>query len=142
MKNLFKNFKNIALATTLMLSFNLWAEVSIVVHPSNTSSLTEKDVSRIFLGKIKSFDNGSEVVPVSLQEGDPSRAEFNEKLLGRSDSQLKAYWSKLVFTGKGTPPKEVSDNSKIIELISKNPSMIGYIDSSAVTGDVKVVLTF
>jgi hypothetical protein len=59
--------------------------------------------------------------------------------LGRSSSQVSAYWSKLVFTGKGIPPKEVADDAAVVDLVSKNPSVIGYIDKASVTDAVKVV---
>jgi hypothetical protein len=60
-------------------------------------------------------------------------------VLGRSTSQISAYWSKQVFTGKGIPPKEVQDDSAVISLISNNKDAIGYVDKTAVTGAVKVV---
>lgn len=139
MKNL---LKTIAVVGTMALSFSSFAEVSVVVHPSNTSSISDKDVSRIYLGKMKSFNGGGEVVPISQETGAPSRSDFNTKLLRKSNSQLKAYWSKLVFTGKNTPPKEVIDDAAVLKLVSENPSMIGYVDSASVTADVKVVHTF
>jgi hypothetical protein len=67
---------------------------------------------------------------------------FNEKILNKTSSQMKAYWSKLVFTGKGTPPKELLSDKEVIDLVSKNPNMIGYIQKESVTAAVKVVATF
>ena len=118
------------------------AEVAVVVHPANANTLDTTAISRIFLGKMKEFPDGSQAVPVTqLSESAPT-AEFNDKVLSKSASQLKAYWSKLVFTGKGTPPKEVESDAAIIDLVSSNPNIIGYVDSSAVTGSVKVIATF
>ena len=85
---------------------------------------------------------GGQAIPINLSSNSPSTNEFNEKALNKSNSQLKAYWSKLVFTGKGTPPKEVDSDAEMLSLISNNPSFIGYIDSSAVTDAVKVVAKF
>lgn len=139
MKNV---FKKLIVAATLAVSFSSFAEVSVVVHPSNASSIDKEAVSRIFLGRMKSFDGGGEAVPLAQSEGSPARTEFNDKVIGKSDSQLKAYWSKLVFTGKGTPPKEVVSDAEIIKLVSENPAMIAYVDSGSVNSSVKVVLTF
>jgi ABC-type phosphate transport system substrate-binding protein len=75
-------------------------------------------------------------------EGLVFRGDFEKKVLNKSASQIKAYWSKLVFTGKGTPPKEVSSDAEVINLIKSNPNLIGYVDESSVTGDVKVIATF
>ena len=67
---------------------------------------------------------------------------FYAKALEKSDSQLKAYWSKLIFTGKGTKPDSVKNDVAVIELVSKNPNIIGYIDSASVGPGVKVVAKF
>jgi ABC-type phosphate transport system substrate-binding protein len=48
----------------------------------------------------------------------------------------------LIFTGKGTPPKQSGSDADVKALIAKNPNMIGYIDASAVDGSVKVVHKF
>lgn len=118
------------------------AAVSVIVHPSNNAKMENSEVSRMFLGKMKSFPGGGAVVPINLAEGSEPRKEFEKAALKKSSSQIKAYWSKLVFTGKGTPPKEVANEAEMIDLIKSNPSLIGYVSSGSVTGDVKVIATF
>ena len=81
-------------------------------------------------------------MPINLSSGNAIRSAFDQAALGKSTNQTKAYWSKLVFSGKGNPPKEVDSEAEVIELVSKNPSLIGYVDSGSVTADVKVVATF
>jgi ABC-type phosphate transport system substrate-binding protein len=71
-----------------------------------------------------------------------AKETFDSAVLSKSASQLKAYWSKKMFTGKGIPPKEVSSNDDMLKLISSNPSMIGYIDSTLVNDTVKVIAEF
>jgi ABC-type phosphate transport system substrate-binding protein len=125
-----------------ILSFSVitMAEVAVVVSPaSGITSLTEDDVSRIFLGKSKSFPNGAAAVPVNQDEGAPARDKFNEAVCKKNASQYKAYWSQLVFTGKGTPPKDAGNDGAVKALIAANPNMIGYIDAGAVDASVKVV---
>lgn len=139
MKNI---FKKLTVVTALAISFSSFAEVSVVVHPSNSASIDKEAVSRIFLGRMKDFNGSGEAVPIAQEEDSPARSEFNNKIIGKSDSQLKSYWSKLVFTGKGTPPKKVVGDKEVIKLVSENPAMIGYVDSGSVDSSVKVVLTF
>mgnify|MGYP000604420086 CR=1 FL=1 len=139
MKNI---FKNLTIVAALAISCSSFAEVSVIVHPSNSASIDKDAVSRIFLGRIKDFNGGGDAVPISQEDGSPVRAEFNSHIIRKSDSQLKSYWSKLVFTGKGTPPKKVVSDKEVINLISKNPAMIGYVNSESVDPSVKVVLTF
>ncbi len=118
------------------------ANVSIIVHPSNDSSFDKASIKKIFLGKSKRFSNGKTAILISADHSDPATSEFNSKVIGKSSSQIKAYWSKILFTGKGTPPQEMSSNGEIINAISSNPDAIGFISADAVSDSVKVVATF
>ena len=133
--------KKVTLALMLALCSSNVMAVNVIVHPSNDSSLDKNAVSRIFLGKAKSFPNGTSVVPIDQAEGSPATSEFNDKVLSRSASQLKAYWSKLVFTGKGTPPEKIEGDAAVIAKVASTPGAIGYISGDA-SGDVKVVASF
>lgn len=136
-----KNYVRVFWAVfTLGLAGFAWAEVVVIVHPSaGFDSLSEEDVSRLFLGKSKNFPSGALAVPVNQDEGKFARETFNQIICNKNSSQYKAYWSRLVFTGKGTPPSDAGDDSAVKALISANPNMIGYIDASAVDATVKVV---
>lgn len=132
--------KSVFAALLLAMSGGVWAEVAVVVHPSaGFDSLTEDDISRLFLGKSKSFPSGESAVPINQNEGEATRDKFNDAVVKKNASQLKAYWSQLVFTGKGTPPKDVGASADVKKLVAANPNMIGYIDGGAVDGSVKVV---
>lgn len=126
----------------LLTSCASWSEIVVVVHSGNNNVMTEDNISRIFLGKTKSFPDGTEAIPVDQAAGAVNRSTFVSTVLKKNDRQLKAYWSQLLFTGKGTPPKEVGSGAEVKKLIAQNPSMIGYIDSVDVDASVKVVFTF
>lgn len=132
--------KTVLLIAGLVLSPLAQAEVAVIVHPSNASTLDADAVSKLFLGREKSFPGGAAAVPLALSDDAAATAEFNDKILKKPSSQLKAYWSKLIFTGKGTPPKEIASDAEMVKLISSNPNMIGFVDAKAVDGSVKVVL--
>lgn len=134
--------KNLLIISSLLFSQLAFAEVAVIVHPSNNNQLDEATISKIFLGREKSFADGQSVVPLALADGAPASAAFNDAVLKKSSSQLKAYWSKLVFTGKGTPPKEIGSDEEMLKLVSTNPSVIGYVDASKVDASVKVALKF
>lgn len=114
--------------------------VVIVSADSPVESLSKDDVSDIFLAKKSSFPGGDTAVPVDQTENSADRDSFHELVTGMSGRQLKSYWSRLVFSGKGEPPEEV-ENAEIVSLIAGNPNRIGYVDSSRVTDSVKVVFT-
>lgn len=113
------------------------AQIAVVVSAkNNTGALTQEQVADIFQGV-----GGTSLVPVDQSEGAPVRTTFYQKVTGKSQAQLKSYWSKLIFTGKGNPPRQVGDNSGVKRALSENPNAIGYIDRSALDGSVKEVLT-
>ncbi|GIU37252.1 type 2 periplasmic-binding domain-containing protein [Shewanella colwelliana] len=125
-----------------LMSLQAFAGIAVIVHPDNASSLDKKAISNIYLGKTKSFPGGGQAVPINLDSGLPMREDFDANVLGKSSSQLKSYWSQKVFTGKGTPPKEMANDDEVIKLVSSNPNIIGYIDSSKVNDSVKVAAEF
>ena len=120
----------------------VFAAVVVIAHPDNgDQSLSAAQVKRIFLGKSKCFPNGEIAVPINQQEQQQSRIDFDASLLKKSASQLKAYWSKLIFTGKGTPPIDVGGDDDVRQLVADNPNIVGYIDAAKVDDSVKVIFT-
>jgi len=118
------------------------ADVVVVVSAkSAATALTEEQASDIFLGKANTLPGGGQAVPVDQPDGSPARELFYSKAVGKSAAQLKAYWSKQIFSGKGQPPKEAGDNAAVKSLVAGNPNIVGYIDKSAVDATVKVLLT-
>jgi len=115
------------------------AEVEIIVHPSNATSLDKDSIQRIYLGKTRAFPGGGEAVPITLPSADAATEDFTSNVLSRTPQQLKAYWAKMVFTGKGTPPREVANAEEMKKLISSNPSLIGFIPAGSADASVKVV---
>lgn len=117
------------------------ADVAVIVHPSNKNTFAPADVESIFMLKKSTFADGSKASVFYLGGDENTRNAFNEKALGKSSSQLKAYWSKLVFTGKGTPPPELPTAADAVAKVAADPSAVAYVDKSAVTPAVKVVLS-
>ena len=57
-----------------------------------------------------------------------------------SPALLKAYGSKLLFTGRGQPPREVAGSAAVKKLVAETPGLIGYIERSALDATVRPVL--
>lgn len=131
-----------ALLISLGFSSLAFAEVAVVVNSGNGAAVSDSEISRIFLGKLKKFSGGESVKPVNSKMGGDARVEFEKKVLKKSSSQVKAYWSKLVFSGKGKPPKELGSDADIIKYVAENPGAIGYVDAASVDASVKVLKKF
>lgn len=126
----------LVLCLTSSLAF---AEVAVIVHPANANQISDDDIKRIFLGKNKKFANGDSINAINLKSGDATRTEFERKALGKSSSQVKAYWSKLIFSGKAKPLKELASDGDVLSMVSSTPNAIAYIDASKVDASVKVL---
>lgn len=121
---------------------SLLADVVVIVHPDNTSTFDEKTIKKIFLGKTKAFNNGRVAILLSPKSESPARHSFNKLALGKTEGQVNAYWSKMMFTGKGVPPQEMGSANEIISAVAANRDAISFIDASAATGAVKIVATY
>ena len=132
--------KTITFCCTLCSSAVL-ADVAVIVNPTHSADISVEDIKGLYSGRQKNFADGKAALVLSLEDGDPTRSEFNNDALGKTDAQMKAYWSKLLFTGKGTPPNEVSP-AEMLQVVASNPNTIGFVDAASVTGDVKVIATF
>jgi ABC-type phosphate transport system substrate-binding protein len=123
-------------AAILAASVPAFAEVVVVVNPKALDATMTKDqVAQFFLGK------SSAMTPIDQPDDAPVRAEFYKKVTDKEASQAKALWSKLVFTGKATMPKEVANSAAVKSAVASNPKAIGYMEKSAVDASVKVVYT-
>lgn len=117
------------------------AELAVIAHPSNPeAALTQDQIKVIYLGKKKKFPAGGAVEPVDQTEASPARTAFYAKVIGKDESQLKAYWSKLIFSGKGTPPMAVGADAEVKDWVAKHPNGLGYIDAGKLDDSVKVLM--
>ena len=118
------------------------AEVAVVVSAkSGATTLSADQVSDIFLGKANALPGAGQAVPIDQSDSSGVREEFYQKATSKNAAQVKAYWAKQIFSGKGQPPKEVGDSAAVKTLLASNPNMIGYIDKGSVDASVKVLLT-
>jgi ABC-type phosphate transport system substrate-binding protein len=115
--------------------------VVVVSDKSDVTSLSKNQLADIFLGKAARYPNGRLAVPIDQSEGAAARDEFYARFIGKSAAQLKAHWSKIIFTGRGQPPRATSNSSDTKRLLRENPNAISYIEQSEVDATVRVVRT-
>jgi ABC-type phosphate transport system substrate-binding protein len=117
------------------------AELVVIVSArSPAPQLSSEQVAAIFLGQAGRLPDGSEVVALDQRIGSGERNQFYQQVTGKTPALLKAHWSKMLFTGRGQPPREAADTASVRRMVADNPSMIGYIDRSALDSSVRPVL--
>jgi hypothetical protein len=115
--------------------------VAVVSAKSPITTLTKNQVTDIFFGRKRTFPDGSAAVPIDQGEGTAARFEFYTSLAAMSPPQVKAYWARIVFTGRGQSPKIVATDAEAKKALLASTNAIAYIDKRLVDETVRVVLT-
>jgi ABC-type phosphate transport system substrate-binding protein len=116
------------------------AELVVIVSARNpVTALRPEQVAEIFLAQTGRFPGGEQAVALDLPVGSPLRDEFYDRMAAKSPALMKAYWTKMVFTGRGQPPRELASSAAVRRMVADNPAMIGYIDRAALDASVKAV---
>lgn len=132
MKRLISAMIATALATASTIA---QAEVVVIVNAAASAAPSQSDVANIFLGKDTSLKG------IDQKGWNPTKEKFYSTLTSKSESQLKSYWSALVFTGKGQPLQSVDDDASVVAMVGSEANLIGYVDKAAVNDKVKVLFT-
>jgi ABC-type phosphate transport system substrate-binding protein len=116
----------------------LSADILVVVSKkSSIGKLSKYEVKRIFLNKTRFSPNGEKVQiveSISLH----IKNTFYHEVTDKSKSQLRSYWAKQVFTGKGRPPRQLKKGT-LLSYLAQNPNAISYINSEQMTDALKVL---
>ena len=131
------------LVTALLMSMAVPAAaqevVAVVSARSPVTALNPTQVADIFLGRSTRFPDGTQAVPIDQAEESELRDRFYSTYAGKSPSQVKAHWAKIIFTGRGQPPRQVASSQEAKKAIVDNPHAIGYIDARHVDTSVRVL---
>jgi hypothetical protein len=125
----------LGLVLGLLLATSAMAGEVVVVMGASAAPLSKDQLADIYLGR------NTTLKPLDLPESNELRDAFYEKATGRGAAQVKAVWSRIIFTGQGQPPKELPDAAAVKKAVAADPKMVGYIDKSDLDATVKVVLS-
>jgi ABC-type phosphate transport system substrate-binding protein len=131
----------IGLALSLGASAAAADVVAVVSANGPVATLSKNQVVDIFLGKASRFPDGRLAVPIDQDEGSAARDEFYATFASKSPAQLKAHWSKIIFTGRGQPPIAVPNSIDVKKHVAATPNSIGYIERTQVDASVRELVT-
>lgn len=135
------------LGLTLLLWFTLLglataAELVVVVRAdSEIGPLTRSEVTSIFLGRYRELASGALAEPLDQVPQSAEYIAFYEQLINKTASELRAYWARLVFTGRVSPPRVVDNSERLTEQLLANPRAIGYLERGRVDRRLRIVYT-
>lgn len=123
-----------------LLTNKVSADVVIVVSAdSPITSLSRTELADIYMGKMNSFSDGQKIIPVDQKENSSAYSEFYRAYLEYSLAQIKVHWSKLIFSGRGQPPRTIADEKAMAEFVAEHPNAIGYLSADQVDERLRVV---
>ena len=114
--------------------------VVVVSARSGIERLSRDEVVNIFLGRYRGLSNGTQAIPIDQPEGGSLRAEFYRRLVNKELNEINAYWSRLIFSGKTSPPRQAADAAEVYALLARNPGGIAYIERAQVDHRFRIVL--
>ncbi|KZW98726.1 hypothetical protein JL49_21445 [Pseudoalteromonas luteoviolacea] len=137
----------LSLCFLLIVSMKLEAsepqDIVIVVNKNNPiEQVTHRQLIDMYMGKYLAFPNGHMAITLDYRKEHPLRSAFFKALTGQNISQINAYWSRVKFSGKASPPQAYPSTEAIIDKVITTPSAIAYLPASAVTDELKVVYRF
>ena len=116
------------------------ADIVVVVNPQNpVAMLGHRELVDIYMGRTQHFPNGALVLRLDQAPDSAVREAFYRALVNKSVGEVKAYWAKMLFTGRASPPQVVDSSTSVLNAVRENANAIGYLDSADVDGSVRIV---
>ncbi|NIC07647.1 phosphate ABC transporter substrate-binding protein [Halomonas sp. DX6] len=103
------------------------------------ATLTRSELVDIYLGRTSRFPNGQPVTPLDQSESLPIYATFYREYLGHTPTQIKMHWSRLIFTGRGQPPRSLADPQAMADFVAEQANAIGYMNDAHIDERLRVV---
>jgi hypothetical protein len=106
-------------------------EIVVIVNPA-AAPISKEQIADLYLARSSGW------TLIDQTAGSAIYVEFYKKATGRDIAQVKAIWSRILFTGGGVPPKQLRDSAAVKKAVAANPKAVGYIEKSAVDASIKV----
>ncbi|MFQ3789929.1 phosphate ABC transporter substrate-binding protein [Halomonas sp. A29] len=116
------------------------ADVVVVTSAQGPAiTLTRGELADIYLGRNSRFPGGQPAMPVDQRENSPAYVAFYRDYLGQTPTQIKMHWSRLIFTGRGQPPRSLADHQAMADFVAGQATAIGYVDEAYIDERLRVV---
>lgn len=100
------------------------------------SAIEPARITRIYMGQSR------DLIAVNQTQDSAVRSAFEANVIGRTPEQIKAHWSRLVFTGRAAELREVDSDEAVLEFVRSNSGTIGYITDASKAEGLNILLEF
>ena len=114
--------------------------VEVIVNASVPERpYTVNDLRAIFAMQRQTWSTGEKIHVFVFADNDPVHREFTKTQLNMFPHQFRRIWDRLLFSGTGQPPRQVSSPDEMIEKISATPNSIGYVRSAPKNDNIRIM---
>ena len=109
----------------------------LVVNPDcGVTRLSREDIINIFMGRYRTLPTGIPALPIDQAA---EREQFYHLLVNKTPAEINAYWARLVFSGRASPPILAPTATEVKTLVENNLGAIGYLLRSDLDSSVRPV---
>ena len=115
------------------------ADIKVIANGSvKADMISANEVKSVFLEEYNSLRDGTHIEPVLEKDG-PVHEAFLHEYLGGTDDDLQNYYRALVFSGRGSMPKQLGSDAEVVAYVARTKGAIGYVSAEAIGEDVKTL---
>lgn len=101
------------------------ASLLVVANVDKKISLSKSEVKAIFMGGATSHDLNA----IALTAENKTRAMFNARIIGMTESRIQSYWAQMRFSGRQKPPREFDNEEQLINYLVEHKGTVSYVSS-------------
>ena len=123
----------------LISSQSFAGSIYVVLHKENKTEFSKEMISKIYLGHLTHWDDGTKIMPIVNKSNKTEMKNFVVNILKMSMTRYKSYWRTKLFSGNGIPPRNIKRAEKSLNLAIENKSSIFYSFNKVSSKEVRVI---
>jgi ABC-type phosphate transport system substrate-binding protein len=129
----------------LLIAANSYADtqepgmVAIAFPATGENTISRSTLRAIFGMRLSKWPADRPVKVFVMQDDAPEHGAFSKNILQVFPHQLRLAWDRQVFSGQGQYPEQVISTQEMLSKVASTPGAIGYIKTSEVTNNVRVL---
>ena len=115
-------------------------QYQVVANPDVIEKTLSVNMLRaIFSMRLRTWSDGQAIKVFVLEDNDALHQDFSKEKLNVFPYQLRLAWDRLVFSGTGQAPINVSSQEEMRSKVISTPGAIGYLETTYIDDDIHVL---
>jgi hypothetical protein len=132
-----RNYIAVFATAIVLMATPAQAELVVIANlDSGIEQLSRNDVINIFMARYQKLPSGIIAFPIDLTI---KKEAFYRELVDKTLAEINSYWARLVFSGRGSPPRQMDVPEEVLQTVSDNRGALGYLDDAEVDDRVRIV---